>query len=140
MRFCKQVLPVGLLALTAYANDPCVSPRSITYDSQGNTLRTTSTGRTYIVHTAPGYRSDHTTPRPVILSFHGSGVDAEFQQVFSNLSHPSHRIDGRDIITVYPQGLVGLRKPCWPDKPPKRAWQGAPFSAPGVDDVRPSSN
>ncbi|WP_116202129.1 alpha/beta hydrolase family esterase [Amycolatopsis circi] len=57
---------------------------------------------------------------PVVLSYHGHGRTAEYQEELSGFS-------GSDVIAVYPQGVTGTDG--------KSAWTGAPYSAP-VDDVR----
>ncbi|MGW4396370.1 alpha/beta hydrolase family esterase [Amycolatopsis nivea] len=57
---------------------------------------------------------------PVVLSYHGHGRTAEYQEELSGFS-------GSDVIAVYPQGVAGTDG--------KSAWTGAPYSAP-VDDVR----
>ncbi|WP_246271258.1 alpha/beta hydrolase family esterase [Amycolatopsis acididurans] len=54
-----------------------------------------------------------------MLSFHGHGRTAEYQEQLSEFS-------GSDVIAVYPQGLTGTDG--------KSAWTGAPYSAP-ADDV-----
>ncbi|PKV94265.1 polyhydroxybutyrate depolymerase [Amycolatopsis echigonensis] len=57
---------------------------------------------------------------PVVLSYHGHGRTAEYQEELSGFS-------GSDVIAVYPQGVAGTDG--------KSAWTGAPYSAP-VDDVQ----
>ncbi len=51
------------------------------------------------------------------------------QEDISGLSQEGFLVNGVGIIAVYPQGISG--------KDGKAAWQGASYSAPGVDDVSP---
>ncbi|MFR9731663.1 alpha/beta hydrolase family esterase [Saccharopolyspora sp. MS10] len=94
--------------------DPAVEPGTTTAQ------RVTSGGltREYLVHLPEDYDSRH--PLPVVLSFHGHGRTAEYQEELSRFSE-------EDAIAVYPQGLIGTDG--------KSAWQGAPYSA-DADDVR----
>lgn len=82
-------------------------------------LRSQGRTRTYRVHLPKSY-----TPQrhwPVVLAFHGRGNSGAETEAFSGLSR-------LPAILVYPDGVVGTDGE-------KRAWQGAPYSAPGVDDV-----
>ncbi|WP_224386562.1 PHB depolymerase family esterase [Pseudonocardia sp. ICBG1293] len=84
-------------------------------------VRTLDSGglqRTVRVHLPDGYRADR--PTPVVLVFHGRGNDGATTENVSGLS-------GLPAVVAYPDGVPGGED--------KRAWQGAPYSAPGVDDV-----
>ncbi|WP_245633858.1 alpha/beta hydrolase family esterase [Amycolatopsis jejuensis] len=74
--------------------------------------------REYRVHVPAHY--DPGRQYPVVLSYHGHGRTAEYQEELSGFSASS------GIIAVYPQGVTGTDG--------KSAWTGAPYSAP-VDDV-----
>lgn len=135
------ILPAALLSLVfaVVGAKQCTIRTSIPFDANGNYVRTISTGRQYTVHMplSDGPNSyDHTVPRAVVLSFHGHGVTSGFQQVLSNLSHPALKINGQKFITVYPQALLGIPTPCLNETVGRYTWQGAPYSAPGVNDVR----
>lgn len=82
--------------------------RTVTVDGQP---------RTYVLHVPAGY--DPATPTPLVLSFHGHGRTAAYQESLTGMS-------GLDALVAYPQGVVGTDG--------KTAWQGAPYSA-DVDDI-----
>ncbi|MBW0102641.1 poly(3-hydroxybutyrate) depolymerase [Pseudonocardia sp. KRD-291] len=87
----------------------------------GGETRTVSSGgldRTVRVHLPAGYTADR--PWPVLLVFHGRGSSGPEIEGFSGLSE-------LPAIVAYPDGVPGGED--------KRSWQGAPYSAPGVDDV-----
>lgn len=75
--------------------------------------------RTYRLHVPDNYRSSKTYP--LILVFHGRGKTGAQTEAFSDLSK-------LDAVVAYPNGVVGDEA--------KQAWQGAPYSAKGVDDVK----
>ena len=54
------------------------------------------------------------------------------QEAITSFSDEGIQVNGTDIAAVYPAGVWG---PGRPGEGPTRAWQGAPCSAPGVDDV-----
>lgn len=64
---------------------------------------------------------------PVLIAFHGRGSTAAEIEEFSQL-------DKLPVIVVYPDGVVGT------GHDDRQAWQGAPYAAPGVDDVRFTSD
>ncbi|WP_425386974.1 alpha/beta hydrolase family esterase [Amycolatopsis benzoatilytica] len=74
--------------------------------------------REYRIYVPAGYNPHR--QYPLVLSFHGHGRTAQYQEQLSEFS-------GSDVIAVYPQGVTGTDG--------KSAWTGAPYSAP-VDDVR----
>ncbi|MEU3980576.1 PHB depolymerase family esterase [Streptomyces sp. NPDC026672] len=84
----------------------------------GRTLTVNGLQRTYRVHIPATYTG--TNPRSLILSFHGHGRTASFQESLTQLSTVN-------ALVVYPQGVNGTDG--------ESAWQGAPYSAPGVDDI-----
>ncbi|WP_367046553.1 PHB depolymerase family esterase [Streptomyces sp. Je 1-332] len=76
--------------------------------------------RTYQLHLPEGYTADRAWP--VVLAFHGRGNTGSGTEEFSKLSTLS-------AIVAYPEGVVGT------GDGQRQAWQGAPYAAPGVDDV-----
>jgi len=66
------------------------------------TLNSTSgvSPRRYRLHIPPSY--DSNTQVPLILSFHGRGKDAEYQEALSQFSNASYGFDG---IVAYPEGV-----------------------------------
>ncbi|MFB9909684.1 alpha/beta hydrolase family esterase [Allokutzneria oryzae] len=76
--------------------------------------------RTYQLHLPDGYRDRRAWP--VVLAFHGRGNTGAGTEEFSALST-------LPAILVYPNGVVGT------GEGNRQAWQGAPYAAPGVDDV-----
>lgn len=76
--------------------------------------------REYVVHLPATYGDKPTQRWPVVLAFHGRGNDAAITAAFSGLSR-------LPAVVVYPEGVIGDGG--------KRAWQGAPYAAGGVDDV-----
>ncbi|HVC98315.1 MAG TPA: PHB depolymerase family esterase [Pirellulales bacterium] len=68
----------------------------------GDYNRTVTVGelnRSYLVHVPPGY--DGSKPTPVVLAFHGGGVNAEQLVAFCGLNEKS---DEAGFIAVYPSG------------------------------------
>jgi poly(3-hydroxybutyrate) depolymerase len=76
--------------------------------------------RTYQLHLPDGYRNDRDWP--LVLAFHGRGNTGAGTEAFANLST-------LPAIVAYPNGVIGT------GDGDRQAWQGAPYSAPGVDDV-----
>ncbi|GAB3708060.1 CE1 family esterase [Mariniluteicoccus flavus] len=76
--------------------------------------------RSYIVHLPDAYAVNRDWP--VVLVFHGRGNSAATTQAFSGL-------DRLPAIVVYADGVVGT------GSGDRQAWEGAPYSASGVDDV-----
>ncbi|KAJ7052769.1 hypothetical protein C8F01DRAFT_1332018 [Mycena amicta] len=68
--------------------------------------------RTFSVHLSAAYNP--TTPHALVVSFHGGVL-----------------INGKGIVAVYPEGQF---RPGKNGNESIRAWQGAPYSPPGVDD------
>lgn len=86
--------------------------------STDRTLESGGIARTVRVHVPQGYTADREWP--VVLVFHGRGNSGPTTEEFSGLSE-------LPAIVAYPDGVPGGEG--------KRSWQGAPYSAPGVDDV-----
>jgi polyhydroxybutyrate depolymerase len=84
------------------------------------TVRSGDRDRTYQLHLPPDY--DAAKAWPVLLVFHGRGNSGERTEEFSKLST-------LPAIVAYPNGVVGQ------GDGERQAWQGAPYSAPGVDDL-----
>ncbi|OZM79130.1 PHB depolymerase family esterase [Pseudonocardia sp. MH-G8] len=84
------------------------------------TVRSGDRDRTYQLHLPPGY--DPARAWPVVLVFHGRGNSGARTEEFSKLST-------LPAIVAYPNGVVGQ------GDGERQAWQGAPYSAPGVDDL-----
>ncbi|GAB3460662.1 PHB depolymerase family esterase [Streptomonospora sediminis] len=76
--------------------------------------------RSYRLHLPEDYTADR--PLPVVLAYHGRGNTGAGTEEFSGLSE-------LPAIVAYPEGVVGG------GDGRRQAWQGAPYSAPGVDDV-----
>jgi polyhydroxybutyrate depolymerase len=87
-------------------------------------LRTITSGgreRSYQLHLPDGYRADRAWP--VILVFHGRGNTGAGTEAFAGL-------DSLPAVVAYGNGVVGT------GSGDRQAWEGAPYSAPGVDDVQ----
>ena len=81
--------------------------------------------RHYKVHLSANFQ--HNRGHAIVFSFHGHNGNMDKQEDLSQLSQKGLLIDGAGIIAVYPKGKLGTDG--------QTAWQGAPYSAPGVDDV-----
>ena len=71
-------------------------------ESTGLTINSESgvTPRGYRLHIPTSYEKN--TPSPLILSFHGRGKTAEYQEALSQFSNSSYGFEG---ISVYPEGV-----------------------------------
>jgi poly(3-hydroxybutyrate) depolymerase len=96
--------------------DPGQAPGS----SVLRTLTSDGRERTVQLHLPDGYRSDRAWP--VVLVFHGRGNTGAGTEAFSGL-------DALPAIVAYGNGVVGT------GDGDRQAWEGAPYSAPGVDDI-----
>lgn len=76
--------------------------------------------RSFRVHLPEGYEA--AKPSPLVVVYHGRGSSAELTQGFSGL-------DGLPAVVAYADGVIGT------GDGNRQAWEGAPYSAPGVDDV-----
>ncbi|CAF0926172.1 unnamed protein product [Adineta steineri] len=81
--------------------------------------------RHYKVHLSANFKNDR--GHAIVFSFHGRNGDMAKQEDLSELSPKGILINGAGIIAVYPKGKLG--------KDDQTAWQGAPYAAPGVDDI-----
>jgi polyhydroxybutyrate depolymerase len=81
--------------------------------------------RHYKVHLSANYQNNR--GHAIVFSFHGHNGDMGKQEDLSQLSLEGVLINDVGIIAVYPQGKLGTDG--------QTAWEGAPYSAPGVDDV-----
>ena len=82
--------------------------------------------RHYNVHLPTNFQNDR--GHALVFSFHGHNGNMSLQENLSQLSQNGLLIQGPGIIAVYPQGKIGTDG--------GTAWQGAPYSAPAVNDVR----
>ncbi|WP_419996191.1 alpha/beta hydrolase family esterase [Streptomyces boninensis] len=104
----------GAPASSACATQPPQTPGT----SADHTLTSGGRERGYRLHLPADYAAKKDWP--VVLAFHGRGNAAATTEEFSKLST-------LPAIVAYPEGVV--------DDEGKQAWQGAPYSVPGVDDV-----
>jgi len=112
----------------------CGSTSAWQFDSTSHS-NVTMGNRTFFVHLPPSYNMN--TRYPVVLSFHGNGDNETWEEHITGLSEPNLQINGQDIIAVYPAGAYGPGKYY---NSSSRAWQGAPYSPYGVDDVAFTEN
>ncbi|MYW66936.1 ferulic acid esterase [Streptomyces sp. SID8379] len=97
----------------------CGTPTDLTPGaSTPRTLTVDGADRAYLVHLPASYDPDR--PLPLVLSFHGHGRTSDYQERLTGMN-------ALDAIVVYPQGVTGTDG--------KSAWEGAPYSAEGVDDI-----
>jgi poly(3-hydroxybutyrate) depolymerase len=108
------VLPTATAAASGTAG--CGKQASPTGDY---TLVSGGITRTYRLHVPDNYKSSK--PSQLILVYHGRGKTGAQTEAFSDLSK-------LDAVVAYPNGVIGDEN--------KQAWQGAPYSAAGVDDVK----
>ncbi|SIO85356.1 PHB depolymerase family esterase [Nocardiopsis sp. JB363] len=129
-------LPVLLLSSTATAtataaapapeaaphrSDGCESaPPQEPGQSAQHPLTSGGLERSYRLHLPDDY--DEHRAWPVVLAYHGRGNTGAGTEEFSGLSE-------LPAVVVYPEGVIGQ------GDGDRQAWQGAPYSAPGVDDV-----
>jgi polyhydroxybutyrate depolymerase len=101
----RNAKPIGLVLLLILAG----ATRSEQL-GPGDHVRAVTMGdqeRSYLVHVPPGY--DHKQPGPVVLIFHGAGLDAARMVLYSGLSA---KADQAGFIAVYPNGS-GVRGLSW---------------------------
>ncbi|KAJ7201083.1 carbohydrate esterase family 1 protein, partial [Mycena pura] len=87
-------------------------------------------GRSFLVHIPAKY--DPATPHALVVSYHGFKSNAKEQERITGLSAQGLTLNGKGIVAVYPEGQFGPGKN---GNESIRAWQGAPYSPPGVDDI-----
>ncbi|KAJ7130339.1 hypothetical protein C8R44DRAFT_872150 [Mycena epipterygia] len=86
--------------------------------------------RSFLVHIPANYNS--TTPHALVVSFHGFKANAKEQELITSFSDEGLTLNGKGLVAVYPNGQFGPGKN---GNESIRAWQGAPYSPPGVDDI-----
>ncbi|KAF2630466.1 carbohydrate esterase family 1 protein [Macroventuria anomochaeta] len=100
-------------------------PEGIELDKSVNLTISSSSGvatRGYRLHLPKSY--DTIQKVPLILSFHGRGKDAKFQEELSQFSNATYGFDG---ISVYPEGI--------PTSKGTQQWQGDPNFPSSINDV-----
>jgi polyhydroxybutyrate depolymerase len=113
---------VTLPATTAAANPSrgCAAPPQEPGTSQLQTVESGGRHRTYQLHLPADYEKKREWP--LIVAYHGRGNTGVGTEIFSNLST-------LPAVVAYPNGVIGT------GDGDRQAWQGAPYAAPGVDDV-----
>ena len=92
-----------LRATTATSTTGCgKAPPLARGTRQTFTIQSGGRDRTYNVHLPSNYNENNTDGTPLILSFHGNGKDASYQESLSQFSNESYN---PNAIAVYPQGL-----------------------------------
>ncbi|KZM27106.1 uncharacterized protein EKO05_0002877 [Ascochyta rabiei] len=100
-------------------------PQGVELDKSVNLTISSASGvstRAYRLHLPRSY--DTNTKVPLILSFHGRGKDAKFQEELSQFSNATYEFKG---ISVYPEGI--------PTPSGTQQWQGDPDFPSSIDDV-----
>lgn len=98
----------------------CPAPPQDPGTSQLQELTSGGLQRTYQLHLPENYQQKRDWP--LIVAYHGRGNTGIGTEIFSNLST-------LPAIVAYPNGVIGT------GDGDRQAWQGAPYAAPGVDDV-----
>jgi poly(3-hydroxybutyrate) depolymerase len=98
----------------------CGAPPQEPGTSVLHTIESGGLQRTYQLHLPDDYLQKRDWP--LIVAYHGRGNTGVGTETFSNLST-------LPAVVAYPNGVIGL------GDGDRQAWQGAPYSAPGVDDV-----
>ena len=103
------------------ATPGCGKPHNSGFNSNpsSHTINSGGRDRTYAVRVPDGYNDDPNKPRKLIFDFHGRFGSPEDQ--YKNSQYDQYDA-GKEYIGVYPAGV-------------NAAWQGAPYSTEGVDDV-----
>ncbi|MER7604372.1 PHB depolymerase family esterase [Nocardioides sp. NPDC127503] len=100
---------------------PCAKPTDQEPDSsQKYELTSGDIERSYVLRLPEGY--DRRADWPLIVAFHGRGSTGVEVEGYSELSD-------LPAVVAYPDGAIGTGSGY------RKAWQGAPYEAPGVDDV-----
>lgn len=100
---------------------PCAKPTEQEPDSsQKHRLTSGDFERSYVLRLPEGY--DRRAHWPLIVAFHGRGSTGVEVEGYSELSD-------LPAVVAYPDGAIGTGSGY------RKAWQGAPYEAPGVDDV-----
>lgn len=105
----------------AAKSTPCTKPTEQEPDSsQKHDLTSGDLERSYVLRLPEGY--DRRDDWPLIIAYHGRGSTGVEVEGFSELSD-------LPAVVAYPDGAIGTGSGY------RKAWQGAPYEAPGVDDV-----
>lgn len=100
---------------------PCAKPTDQEPgSSQKYDLTSGDIERSYVLRLPEGY--DRRADWPLIVAYHGRGSTGVEVEGYSELS-------GLPAVVAYPDGAIGTGSGY------RKAWQGAPYEAPGVDDV-----
>lgn len=100
---------------------PCTKPTDQESDSsQKHELTSGDLERSYVLRLPQGY--DRRADWPLIVAYHGRGSTGVEVEGYSELSD-------LPAVVAYPDGAIGTGSGY------RKAWQGAPYEAPGVDDV-----
>ena len=83
-------IPIVLALLAAEPLGPGDHLRRLDVDGQS---------RSYWVHVPPQYRTE--VPRPLVLAFHGAGMNGKLMSQWSGLNETA---DQQDFLVVYPNG------------------------------------
>ncbi|KAJ7639780.1 alpha/beta-hydrolase [Mycena polygramma] len=95
-----------------------------------NHANVTMGDRSFLVHLPANYNP--TIPHALVVSFHGFKGNDKKQEKITGLSEKGLTLNGNGLVAVYPNGQFGPGKN---GNESIRAWQGAPYSPPGVDDI-----
>lgn len=107
----------------------CGAPSPWKFDSTQHSNQSIK-DRSFYVHIPAAYNPN--VAHAVVLSFHGFKGDDVSQEEISGFSQQGLKINDVGIIAVYPLGAWGPGKD---GKSVARAWQGAPYAKPGVNDI-----
>ncbi|KAJ7658944.1 Alpha/Beta hydrolase protein [Mycena rosella] len=107
----------------------CSQASTYTFDDT-NHANITMGDRSFLIHIPANY--DATTPHALVVSFHGFKGNAQKQEKITGLSQKGLLLNGKGLVAVYPNGQFGPGKN---GNESIRAWQGAPYSPPGIDDI-----
>lgn len=117
----KASAEAGANAETVTSRTPCAKPAEQEPDSsQKHKLTSGALERSYVLRLPEGY--ERRDDWPLIVAFHGRGSTGVEVEGYSELSD-------LPAVVAYPDGAIGTGSGY------RKAWQGAPYEAPGVDDV-----
>ncbi|KAJ6464168.1 alpha/beta-hydrolase [Mycena vitilis] len=95
-----------------------------------NHANVTMGDRSFLVHLPANYNPS--IPHALVVSYHGFKGNDKKQEKITGLSEKGLTLNGNGLVAVYPNGQFGPGKN---GNESIRAWQGAPYSPPGVDDI-----
>lgn len=123
--------PADMAPSTAPGNATAGCSQASSWDfDDTNHANITMGDRSFLIHIPTNYNP--TTPHALVLSFHGFKANAKKQELITGLSEKGLTLNGKGLVAVYPNGQFGPGKN---GNESIRAWQGAPYSPPGVDDI-----